>query len=145
MERWALVTADRRRGAGIGRRRGFALFLAGLLVIGLVLAGRSLAADPVGYGVRWWPFADALDRAESDLLDRIAAEVRADPAGLTGVGRAVREVGAQVLDQERDTDGVLLRVRFTLPDGAAVRDRCRDVFVRAVPAGDLTSRRVPCP
>ncbi|CCH34894.1 hypothetical protein ABZ816_20245 [Actinosynnema sp. NPDC047251] len=135
LQRRALVV--RRTDRARGRRRWW--WIAPLALVG-GLAAVVVSADPVGYGVPLWPFANGSDLVEYRIMDTVTDSARAqgDPAR---VPSAVTADGVEVLDTRLHPPGggIWMRVRLHLPDGT----RCREVMV----LGDgvqVSSRRVDC-
>ena len=138
VKRWALVSARPRRAGS--RVAVAAVVLA--VVAGVVLVGRVLSADPVGYGVPVWPFADAGDRAEGRVMSSVVDAARAAD-GLSGVVGAVRAGDVEVVRASSLRGGsvVWMVVRLTVP-GVGVR--CREVVVQGAVPVEVNSRRVLC-
>jgi hypothetical protein len=151
-----LVVADAADRRSLRRRLAVILAVLGS-VGGLLLIGRVLAADPVGYQVPVWPFADGRDRDENRQLAGAVAAAREETrrhADLSGVPAAVRRSGADVLSADirrpTATDGtVLLRVRLRVRDpgdpGLPGQERCRAVLLTGQATSEVVSRRITCP
>lgn len=115
-------------------------------VAGVLVVGRVLAADPVGYGVPVWPFANAADLAEERVMSSVVAAARSDTAavgGLAGVAGAVRAGDVEVVATQVQRGGlaVWMRLRLTVP---SVGVRCREVVVLGAAPVEVNSRRVEC-
>jgi hypothetical protein len=115
-------------------------------VAGLLVVGRVLAADPVGYGVPVWPFANAADLAEDRVMSSVVAAARSDTAavgGLAGVAGAVRAGDVEVVETQVQHGGlaVWMLLRLTVP---SVGVRCREVVVLGAAPVEVNSRRVEC-
>jgi hypothetical protein len=134
VKRWALVTA---RPRATPSARPVLPFVA--LAVGLGLISQVLAADPVGYGVPVWPFADAVDQAENRVMDSVVVAARG-VSSLDSVPSAVSVGDVDVLDTKADDGNVWLRVRLHLPAGY----RCREVVIRGAQPVEVNSRRVAC-
>ncbi len=142
VKRWALVSA-RPRPAG-SRLAVVAVVLS--VVVGVAVVGRVLAADPVGYGVPVWPFANSADVAEERVMSSVVVAARADAASvgsLAGVAEAVRAGDVEVVRTQLQRDGlaVWLLLRLHVP---AVGERCREVVVLGAAPVEVNSRRVEC-
>lgn len=116
------------------------------VVAGLLLVGRVLAADPVGYGVPVWPFANAADLAEERVMSSVVAAARSDTAAvgsLAGVAGAVRAGDVDVVETQVQRGGmaVWMLLRLTVP---SVGVRCREVVVLGAAPVEVNSRRVDC-
>ncbi|WP_146174751.1 hypothetical protein [Umezawaea tangerina] len=142
MKRWELVTARPRPG---GSRLAVAAVLTAV-VAGVLVVGRVLAADPIGYGVPVWPFADSADVAEDRVMRSVVTAARADAASLgnlTGVPTAVAAGDVEVLDTEVQPSGmaVWMLLRLHVP---SVGTRCREVVVLGATPVEVNSRTVAC-
>jgi hypothetical protein len=135
VKRWSLVTA---RPRAIPSARPVLPFVA--LAVGLCLVGQVLSADPVGYGVPVWPFADAADRAENRVMKSIVSAARAS-RDLASVPSAVVAGDVDVLDTKSDHGNVWMRVRLHLSTAGF---RCREVVIRGAQPVEVNSRRVTC-
>ncbi|MEU4767897.1 hypothetical protein AB0H12_32080 [Actinosynnema sp. NPDC023794] len=133
MQRLALVV--RRNDRGRGRYRWLWAVPA---VLVLVLTGRVVSTDPVGYGVPFWPFANGSDRVEYQVMDQVTSIARA-LRRLDAVPSAVAAEGVEVLEARVGAGAVWMRVRVHVPDGS----RCREVSVLGDGA-QVNSRRVDC-
>jgi hypothetical protein len=116
------------------------------VVVGVLVVGRVLAADPVGYGVPVWPLADAADLAEGRVMTSVVAAARADAASLgslTGVPDAVKAGDVDVVRTQVQRGGlaVWLLLRLRVP---SVGIRCREVVVLGAAPVEVNSRRVEC-
>ncbi|KAA2251239.1 hypothetical protein F0L68_38115 [Solihabitans fulvus] len=139
------------------RRRLVAVLGAFAVLVGVLVAGRVLASDPIAYGVPVWPFANTLDGAENQQLDAVTAAIRAEARGAVGnVADVVRRHGVEVLSAriDRPADAlasVLLELRFRLRDPGqddrrdADTTRCRSLLVRGDPGLTMSSRALDCP
>ncbi|MFT7836637.1 hypothetical protein Q5530_10850 [Saccharothrix sp. BKS2] len=135
MQRWALVV--RRADRGRGRRR-WLFVLPAVAVLGVAL--KVVSTDPVGYGVPFWPFADAGDRVESRVMGEVTTTARALRRLDAVPGAVAGEDGVEVLEARVAAGRMWMRVRLRVPDGV----RCREVGVLRDVATQVTSRRVEC-
>ncbi|WP_367135242.1 hypothetical protein [Saccharothrix sp. HUAS TT1] len=134
MQRLALVV--RRTDRGRGRYRWLLVVPA---VLALVLVGRVVSTDPVGYGVPFWPFANGSDHVEHRVMDDVTTTARA-LGHLDEVPSALAAEGVEVLEVRIDAGSMWMRVRLHVPDGA----RCREVTVLGDTGIQVNSRRVDC-
>jgi hypothetical protein len=135
VKRWALVTA---RPRATPSARPVLPFVA--LAVGLCLIGQVLAADPVGYGVPVWPFADAVDRAENEVMRSVVSAARRS-RDLASVPSTVVAGDVDVLDTKSDDGNVWMRLRLHLPTAGF---RCREVVIRGAQPVEVNSKRVTC-
>lgn len=116
------------------------------VLAGVLVVGRVLAADPVGYGVPVWPFANAADVAEGRVMSSVVTAARADAASLgslAGVASAVRAGDVEVVRAQMQRSGlaVWMLLRLRVPE---VGERCREVVVQGAAPVEVNSRRVEC-
>lgn len=135
VQRWALVV--RRTDRGRGRYRWWLFVVPAVLTLGV--AARVVSTDPVGYGVPFWPFADAGDRVESRVMGEVVTAARALDRLDALPGAVAGEGGVEVLEARVEPGHMWMRVRLHVPDGV----RCREVGVTD-PGVRVTSRRVAC-
>ena len=116
------------------------------VAVGVLVVGRVLAADPIGYGVPVWPLADAADVAEERVMASVVAAARADAASVGGLGGVPGAVEAGDVDVvrtqvQRGGMAVWLLLRLRVPE---VGVRCREVVVLGAAPVEVNSRRVEC-
>lgn len=110
------------------------------------MIGTVLSADPIGYGVPVWPFANSADLAEDRVMASVVSAARADAAtlgSLNGVPAAVTAGDVEVVRTQVERGGLALwlLLRLQVP---SVGTRCREVVVLGATPVEVNSRSVSC-
>ncbi|WNV90657.1 hypothetical protein [Umezawaea sp. Da 62-37] len=142
VKRWQLVTAHPRP---TGSRLAVVALLTAVIA-GALLVGRVLAADPIGYGVPIWPFANSADQAEDRVMQSVVKAARADAASLgnlTGIPSAIAAGDVEVIATKTQPNGmaIWLLLRLHVP---SVGTRCREAVVLGATPVEVNSRTVTC-